>query len=146
MFRILTLSLLSIFITACTNTSTLKPFSSDGCSLFPDSSLINEQDWTNCCVTHDIAYWKGGTYEQRKFADEALKQCVLEETQDKAFADLMYQGVRAGGSPYFYNWYRWSYGWDYDRKYQALSKAEIELANRLITEYITSTTKETSND
>ena len=47
----------------------------------------------------------------------------------------MYEGVRFGGSPYFYNWYRWGYGWSYDRKYQALNASEIELADGLLTAY-----------
>lgn len=47
----------------------------------------------------------------------------------------MYEGVRFGGSPYFYNWYRWGYGWGYDRKYAALSKAENARAKELLQAY-----------
>jgi hypothetical protein len=43
--------------------------------------------------------------------------------------------VRFGGSPYFYNWYRWGYGWSYLRndrgKYQALTEDELQQVKRL---------------
>lgn len=106
----------------------LSDFTSDGCSLFPDSSLINADDWCQCCLQHDIAYWQGGTEDERLAADEALRDCVLERTGDAQLAEAMYLGVRMGGSPYFKNWYRWGYGWNYERKYQALTEKEKALA------------------
>lgn len=106
----------------------LSDFISDGCSLFPDSSLINADDWCACCLEHDIAYWKGGTEAERLAADQALRDCVLEATGDVHLSEAMYLGVRMGGSPYFKNWYRWGYGWNYQRKYQALTQKERALA------------------
>ena len=57
----------------------------------------------------------------------------------------MYEGVRFGGSPYFYNWYRWGYGWDYlnDRrgKYDALTEAQQKQAKVLIEQYLASNQK-----
>ena len=53
---------------------------------------------------------------------------MLGKTNNEALATLMYEGVRFGGSPYFLNWYRWGYGWPYDRKYQALTADEAALA------------------
>lgn len=126
----------ALVIAGCTATlSTLKPFASDGCSLFPDASLMSGKEWGTCCFEHDIAYWKGGTFAERLKADQALKTCVLTETENPNFSSLMYAGVRAGGSPYFYNWYRWGYGWGYERKYQALTEDELELAHTLFEEY-----------
>ena len=113
----------------------LRPFSSDGCSLFPDKALIIKEDWCECCFEHDLKYWRGGTEEERSLADLELKQCILEKTGDENLAKLMYQGVRFGGSPYFYNWYRWGYGWGYDRKYKALNEAELEMVSRRLNEY-----------
>ena len=84
----------------------LSDFTSDGCSLFPDSSLINSDDWCVCCLEHDIAYWKGGTEAERLAADQALRDCVIEKTGNKQLAEAMYVGVRMGGSPYFQTWYR----------------------------------------
>lgn len=112
----------------------LSDFSSDGCSLFPDSSLINADDWCECCLEHDIAYWQGGTEDERLAADEALRDCVLDRSGDARLAEAMYLGVRMGGSPYFKNWYRWGYGWNYERKYQALTSEEKALAaQKLVT-------------
>ena len=68
-------------------------------------------------------------------ADLALRQCVLESTGDEALAEMMYQGVRLGGSPYFYNWYRWGYGWNYERKYRPLSADEQTMVDRKLNEY-----------
>lgn len=121
-----------VLLLSCSDQPGLSPFSSDGCSLFPDASLITEEDWCSCCYQHDIAYWRGGTAEERKSADVRLQACVFEKTGNKALARLMYEGVRFGGSPYFYNWYRWGYGWSYDRKYQALTAEEHQFAQTLL--------------
>ena len=82
-----------------------------------------------------MAYWRGGTEEQREVADRELKRCVEAKTGDPALATLMYQGVRAGGSPYFINWYRWGYGWGIERQYQALTPQENATADLLLAEY-----------
>ena len=124
--------------TACTSDSELKPFTSDGCSLFPDASRILKADWCSCCFEHDLAYWRGGTRIQREAADLALKDCVLEKTGDETLATVMHTGVSAGGSPYFVNWYRWGYGWSYDRKYQALTPSENAQADDLLEAYFES--------
>ena len=121
------------FFIGCGEDSTLSDFKSDGCSLFPDSSLITNDDWCVCCYEHDLAYWKGGTQAERLAADEALKACVLDKTGNKELAEIMFQGVRFGGSPYFYNWYRWGYGWGYDRKYEPLTDQEkSQVAEKLL--------------
>ncbi|WP_216662021.1 hypothetical protein [Niveibacterium sp. COAC-50] len=43
---------------------TLKPFTTDGCSSFPDGTPWQQTLWLDCCVKHDIAYWIGGTKEE----------------------------------------------------------------------------------
>ncbi|MEL6871009.1 MAG: hypothetical protein AAFO81_14510 [Pseudomonadota bacterium] len=133
-----------VFLTllaGCTRTPGLAAFTSDGCSLFPDSSVISSSDWCECCFEHDIAYWRGGTADQRKAADAQLKQCVADKTGNTALAALMYEGVRVGGSPYFYNWYRWGYGWKFERKYQALTPAEVRQSEQLLADYRASDAK-----
>ena len=112
----------------CTNVGEIRTFASDGCSLFPNRSLINGDDWCGCCLEHDIAYWKGGSEAERLMADEALRQCVLEQTGDEALARLMFEGVRLGGVPWLPTWYRWGYGWSLDRGYRSLSPAEEVMA------------------
>ena len=115
--------------------STLKDFTSDGCTLFPDRSLITSKDWCDCCLDHDIAYWQGGTEAQRLEADRKLRNCVLTKTGDSVLAEAMYRGVRIGGSPWFYNWYRWGYGWGYERKYQTLTLEEQRLVSDKLVKY-----------
>lgn len=127
---------LFIMLSSCTSDSSLQPFTSDGCSLFPDSSLISENDWCSCCFEHDKQYWRGGTREEREGADAALRDCVLEKTNSVALSGAMYRGVRAGGSPHFYTWYRWGYGWSFERKYQPLTAEESRFADKLLAEYM----------
>lgn len=71
-----------------------------------------------------MAYWRGGSEEERKQADKTLRACVLDRTGDKALAEVMYDGVRVGGSPVFPTWYRWGYGWKYGREYKPLTEEE----------------------
>lgn len=103
----------------------LAPFTSDGCSSFPDGTPVNQSLWLDCCVRHDIAYWKGGTYEERLAADLALEQCVAKAGEPE-IAKLMLHGVRTGGNPYFLTLYRWGYGWPFGRGYKALSAEELD--------------------
>jgi hypothetical protein len=111
-------------LAACGAKAGIRPFYTDGCSLFPDGSFGDRRLWCECCFAHDIAYWRGGTQAERKRADEQLRECVLARTGDERLADLMYDGVRIGGSPVFPNWYRWAYGWPYGRTYEPLTEDE----------------------
>jgi hypothetical protein len=43
--------------------ATLAPFTSDGCSVFPDGTALQQSLWLQCCRAHDYAYWKGGTHD-----------------------------------------------------------------------------------
>ena len=101
----------------------LKPFTTDGCSAFPNGTLNQKSLWIECCIRHDLAYWKGGTYEERLEADQGLKECVS-QVGEPEIAQLMLAGVRVGGSPYIPTTYRWGYGWPYPRGYKALSNEE----------------------
>lgn len=114
----------------------IREFATDGCSRFPDHSLISNHDWCHCCVAHDLAYWRGGTAEERLAADEALRGCVETTTRNRALADVMFAGVRAGGGPYFYTSYRWGYGWKYGRNYRPLSPAEHAVADAMQVGYL----------
>lgn len=107
------------------NAEKIKPFTTDGCSAFPDGTWRDHELWLACCTAHDHAYWKGGTREQKLEADKKLRQCVA-DVGEPTIGTMMYMGVRIGGSPYFPMWYRWGYGWPYMRGYQALTDAEKE--------------------
>lgn len=115
--------------------SALNAFSSDGCSLFVDGTVNDRKLWCDCCFRHDIAYWRGGSEDERKEADRALQACVLERTGNQALAEMMHDGVRIGGSPIFPTWYRWGYGWKYGRGYQPLTDEEQNQAVELFEQY-----------
>lgn len=101
----------------------LKPFSTDGCSAFPEGTPMQQSLWFDCCLSHDLAYWKGGTEAQRQQADEELQQCVAKLGEEE-IAELMYHGVRLGGTPLVPTPFRWGYGWPFARGYQALNDEE----------------------
>jgi len=82
-------------------------FTTDGCSYFPDST------WKECCVTHDMAYWCGGTLSDRMDADRELKDCVYKETGSCVLANGMRTGVFLGGAQLWPTSFRWGYGWPY---------------------------------
>ncbi len=103
----------------------IRPFQSDGCSMFPDGTRAQQDLWLRCCEEHDYTYWKGGTYEQRQRADERLKACVA-DVGEPGIAELMLAGVRVGGTPYLPTRFRWSYGWPYFRGYKALTRSELK--------------------
>ena len=81
-----------------------EPFVTDGCSAWPDA------DWVDCCVEHDIAYWCGGSAEQRQEGDQRFRECVARDHGD-FWGGTMYWGVRAGGSAWWPLPWRWGYGW-----------------------------------
>lgn len=113
----------------------LRPFSSDGCSLFPDGTPSEKDKWCGCCFEHDRVYWRGGTEAERAKADDALRDCVLARTGDRKLAEAMRLGVRAGGAPVSVMWYRWGYGWETNRGYQELTEAEKLVSATLLADY-----------
>lgn len=119
--------LVTVFNTAADE---LAPFTSDGCSVFPDGTLEQSQLWLSCCTAHDLAYWQGGTAKERLIADEALQQCVA-TVGEPEIAQLMLAGVRVGGTPYLPTSFRWGYGWPYPRGYKALTYKEKQQVLKL---------------
>ena len=117
--RLLLLFLFSI----TTQAAEIKAFTSDGCSVFPDGTFLEQSLWSNCCFSHDLTYWKGGTEKQRRDADLSLKLCV-ESLGKPNIAKLMLAGVQVGGSPLLNTPFRWAYGWPYGRGYKALSESD----------------------
>lgn len=123
----------ALALSACTSQGLLREFTTDGCSLFPDNA--GNVCWADCCVTHDQAYWRGGSAEQRTSADAALRNCVQERTQSPALAEAMYLGTRIGGMPFLPTWFRWAYGWAYGRGYAPLSTIEQHQADQKLAVY-----------
>jgi hypothetical protein len=79
-----------------------RSFATDGCTGWPDGDLVQ------CCVEHDIAYWCGGTADQRRTADELFRDCARE--QSPAQSGLVYYTVRVWGVPWLPTSWRWGYG------------------------------------
>lgn len=104
------------------DTQQLQPFTSDGCSKWPDGPVWRPTLWRECCFKHDISYWMGGTFAERLSADRELRSCVSK--RDPLQGPLMYIGVRVGGRPGTGAPYRWGYGWSGRRGYRPLTTAE----------------------
>lgn len=120
---LLAFSLLCSFQLIADDAISIRPFVTDGCSTFPDGTLADRQRWQDCCIAHDLAYWAGGTREDRKAVDEAFAQCIAEHS-DIRLSEAMRIGVRFGGSPIFPTSYRWGYGWPFWRGYAPLTEQE----------------------
>lgn len=118
--------LLLMACAACAPRPRLRPFTTDGCSLFPDGSAEHEELWLHCCRQHDFKYWMGGPKADRLTADRELRDCVAAVGRPKT-AKWMLRGVRAGGTPYLPTRFRWGYGWRYLRGYKALTDEERKL-------------------
>lgn len=128
-------SLLVAWVSKPVEEHIIAPFTSDGCSLFLNRSPIGGADWCHCCLAHDLAYWRGGTWEDRLQADRELLACVQGASGSRELAELMFAGVRVGGGPFLATPYRWSYGWPEGRGYQALSEKEQAAADRRERQY-----------
>lgn len=134
LIALLTALSLSSCVGSRPDSADLVPFTSDGCSLFPDGTFKDPGKWCSCCQDHDLSYWQGGSAEARNQADATLRDCVLARTNDSQLAETMYLGARVGGHPAFPAWYRWGYGWPYGRGYQPLSDLEkLQVQKRLAT-------------
>lgn len=81
-------------------------FTSDGCSWFPDGN------YRDCCVAHDEAYFRGGSWEKRLKADNKLFKCVAKKKgwYQKLIAPVMWAGVRVGGLAILPTKFRWGFG------------------------------------
>jgi hypothetical protein len=116
----------------------MHPFTTDGCSSWPDGWPGNETQWRHCCVLHDVRYWMGGTRVERKAADHELGRCIGASDNSqltKIMGELMAKGVRVGGEPGLPFTWRWGYGWKVDRGYAPLSDDEKRLVNQFLPQH-----------
>lgn len=104
----------------------LKPFVSDGCTIAIDGLSLNPI-WKSCCITHDAAYWLGGTRQDKDRADHQLFQCVAQRGYPKV-AEIYFKAVRKFGLPNLPTPFRWGFGWNCLRPYGELKKSEIRQA------------------
>lgn len=110
--RLFLAGVLVFFSFSVAKAAEIKPFTTDGCSMYPDGPpLVSPKRWYHCCFTHDMAYWAGGSADARLKADEELGQCVAEvSTNPHGWA--MKNGVRLGGYPYGLFPWEWGYGFE----------------------------------
>lgn len=137
--------LITVFILSAQNliAEEIDDFSSDGCSQFPDGTFTQKNLWCDCCITHDIAYWQGGSLKLKKQADKDLRACVLNKTNSFLLANTMYFGVIIGGLPIFPTWYRWGYGWRYGRGFKSLNLFEKQQVEEKLKDYYTTSNPNT---
>lgn len=121
--------LVSTISTALAVDEEISPFYFDGCSTVPEGTNEDPNLWCDCCLDHDVKYWKGGTFLDRRNADLEFKQCVADMSGSEALGLIYYLGVRIGGAPFYDTEYRWGYGWEYGRGYQSLTDEEEADAN-----------------
>lgn len=108
----------------------LRPFVSDYCSKWPEGKNEDPAQWADCCFSHDLHYWVGGTNEERKNSDKELKECVkLNGASIESF--LMYIGVRIGGNPGDAS-YAWGFGWKESRGYEKIPTDDLANAKSLL--------------
>ena len=91
--------------------------------MFPTGTHEDGFLWGECCLIHDASYWMGGSKQDRKLSDRALRDCVSNKGQD-IVAWIMYMGVSVGGSADFKTDWRWGYGWSQRENYKELNLME----------------------
>ena len=117
-------------------TNTLNRFETNECSsvylnstthmdVFGNGTLSHPNLFLDCCVQHNLDYWKGGTEIERFLSDKQLKICI-EDTKQLEIARLMYEAVREKGNLETLDdlKYYWGYGWRKKREYGKLSSDE----------------------
>lgn len=102
----------------------LKPFFTDGCTMFIDGTKDQPTLWRNCCVEHDLRYWFGGSSKEMDDTDLRLKSCVTKVAGAK-WAKLIYMGVRTGHHSPIKNKTQWNWGWSKKRNNAPLNPDEI---------------------
>lgn len=91
----------------------LLPFCTDGCSVVGNKTSTSYV----CCVHHDLAYWAGGSREDKYRADGRFYQCLL-KTEGKKVAETYAGAVALYGDPY------WGTDWLGRPRFKKLTKEE----------------------
>lgn len=109
----------------------IKPFTTDECTLVDEGPPEDPNAWCHCCVAHDLNYWKGGTAEEKERADQEFKRCIAAAGYPDR-ARVMYNAVRIWGGAYLPAVWRWGYGWPYGRGYKELTEEEEEAVEKML--------------
>ena len=75
-------------------------------------------DWEDGegCLTYDYAYWRGGSSDLKRKADNHLYEHILAVGHNKVYAYLVWLIVAIGGQPFLPFPWRWGYGYPYPEK------------------------------
>ncbi|MCB1025961.1 MAG: hypothetical protein KDB79_16315 [Acidobacteria bacterium] len=95
-------------------------FMSDGCTAFPDGN------YRECCEAHDLDYFRGGSFSERRASDKRLYTCVKAKGgwKNKMLAPMMYLGVRVFGTAWLPTKFRWGFGKKITKRLKAESKTK----------------------
>lgn len=87
-----------------------KPFVSDGCTMWPD--ITNGISIYEACFLHDLKYWCGHPGEDiaRLKADAELMLDVARIRDSIKMAEIMFHGVRRGGTEHLKLAFSWGFG------------------------------------
>jgi hypothetical protein len=87
-----------------------QPFRSDGCSLWFDS--YDGHDYYPACFLHDLKYWAGteGDEAVERLVADAELMIAIARLGDPVMAQIMFQGVRAGGHSALGRSFSWGFG------------------------------------
>jgi hypothetical protein len=97
--------LILFFLCISAQAQTLKPFTTDLCTHYPNYSKAGiPRPYTQCCFRHDLEYWIGGTISDRKRADRNLRNCFRDMGYNLR-SRMVFPAVRVFGKPY------WGYAW-----------------------------------
>lgn len=126
--------LFAFSLSATVKSNSLKPFETDGCTMFIDGPRTQPSLWRQCCVEHDLRYWFGGNQYDMDKTDLRLKSCV-NDIAGPTWAELIYLGVRTGHKSPIKNKTQWGWGWNLKRPNSSLNTEEsryiIEEVRRL---------------
>jgi len=91
-----------------------RSFVFDGCTLFLDG--FGDSSFLSACLDHDIAYYYGGTQEERLMADKIFKDDISQSGQvGKVFQYPMYWAVRLLGDSFIARLQNASWGFGYNQ-------------------------------
>lgn len=81
------------------------PFNSNGCSGFREARFFT------CCFVHDLDFWAGGTWGDRRRADQTLRKCLHEVSHDWVTTGVGYMLVRLETIPGYFVKDGWGRAW-----------------------------------
>ncbi|MFO7964500.1 MAG: hypothetical protein R6U50_11300 [Desulfobacterales bacterium] len=92
------------------NDPPVRPFKSDGCSLWLDVNLGH--DLYPACFLHDLKYWAGypGEEVERLIADAELMIDAVRILGSVPLAETIFRGVRIGGHEMYKRSFSWGFG------------------------------------